>query len=67
MLKFINKLMDNSKDFIRQRIEELIKGHDIRHLKKKFKRDIEKLEVIKIQFCDIYKNGIYSYIFSHII
>jgi hypothetical protein len=49
--------MDNSKQYIQQKIQELLKAHDTHHMKKKFKRDIEKLEVIKIQFCDLYKNS----------
>ena len=51
--------MENNKAYIKQRIEELLKAHDIHHMKKKFKRDILKLEVFKIEFCNVFKNGIY--------
>lgn len=57
--------MDKNKAYIKQRIEELLKAHDIHHMKKKFKRDIQKLEVFKIQFCDIYRNGNFSIMFSY--
>ena len=48
---------NDKKEFILNKIEELLKSHDVHHLKKKFKKDIEKLEKLKIQFCDIHHSG----------